>query len=238
MILRWWSCLFLHLADFVRQILNGLGETFPYEAGQQRKVCLPAAGHRFEVAGELEESRRAQAALFSSVPYCAAAIVIVLVWQFNSIRRPLVIFLTIPLALIGAVLGLLATGASFGFMATLGLLSLAGIIINNAIVLIDRIDSEIAEGRAPWDAVLMASVRRLRPILMTALTTILGLMPLMLFGGPLWFGMATVIAFGLGVGTLLTLGVVPVLYALLFRVEEPALASRAADEKGSKAAGP
>ncbi len=180
------------------------------------------AGHRFEVAGELEDSRRAQSALFSSVPYCAAAIVILLVWQFNSIRRPLVIFLTIPLALIGAVLGLLATGASFGFMATLGLLSLAGIIINNAIVLIDRIDTEIAEGREPWDAVLTASVRRLRPILMTALTTVLGLMPLLLFGGSLWFGMAVVIAFGLGLGTLLTLGVVPVLYALLFRVEEPA----------------
>ena len=187
------------------------------------------AGHRYEVAGELEDAREAQSALFSSVPYCAAAIVVVLVWQFNSIRRPLVIFLTIPLALIGAVLGLLATGASFGFMSTLGLLSLAGIIINNAIVLIDRIDREIAEGKAPWDAVLMASVRRLRPILMTALTTILGLMPLMLFGGPLWLGMAVVISFGLGLGTLLTLGVVPVLYALLFRVAEPALPSREAD---------
>jgi len=143
--------------------------------------------------------------------------VLLLVWQFDSVRRPLIIFLTIPLTLIGAILGLLVTRAPFGFMETLGLLSLAGIVINNAIVLIDRIDVEIKQGARPYDAIVSACVRRLRPIVMTTLTTMMGLLPLMLFGGETWFGMAVVIAAGLGGGTLLTLGVVPVLYALLFR---------------------
>jgi multidrug efflux pump subunit AcrB len=113
-------------------------------------------------------------------------------------------------------------GATFGFMETLGFLSLAGIIINNAIVLLDRIEIELAQGRAPYDAVIQAGVMRLRPILMTTLTTILGLVPLILFGGDLWFGMANAIAWGLGVGTVMTLGVVPVLYAVLFHVKAPA----------------
>jgi multidrug efflux pump subunit AcrB len=106
-------------------------------------------------------------------------------------------------------------------MPLLGLLSLAGIIINNAIVLIDRIETQTLAGLSEHDAIIEAAAQRLRPILMTTLTTILGLMPLMFFGGSLWFGMAVVIAFGLGVGTLLTLGVVPVLYATLFRVATP-----------------
>ena len=187
------------------------------------------AGYRIEHGGELEASSEANTALFSSVPLCGAAIALLLVWQFNSVRRPLIIFLTIPLALIGAVAGLIVTGAPFGFMATLGLLSLAGIIINNAIVLIDRIDFEIKGGEDAHRAVVHASMKRLRPILMTTLTTIFGLLPLMLFGGEMWYGMAVVIAAGLGGGTVLTLGVVPVLYALLFRVGPPAAHEREAE---------
>jgi multidrug efflux pump subunit AcrB len=178
---------------------------------------LPA-GYQLEQGGEIESSEEANSALFSSVPLCAAAIAMLLVWQFNSVRRPLIILLTIPLSLVGAVVGLVLTQAPFGFMATLGLLSLAGIIINNAIVLIDRIDLEIGRGVAPYEAVVGAALKRLRPILMTTLTTVFGLLPLMLFGGPLWFGMAVVIAAGLAGGTVLTLGVVPVLYSLFFRI--------------------
>ncbi|MDQ2696096.1 MAG: efflux RND transporter permease subunit [Pseudomonadota bacterium] len=183
-------------------------------------LALPP-GYRIEIGGELESSREARGALFQFLPACGFAIFVLMVWQFNSIRKPLIIFLTIPLAMIGAIVGLLATGAVFGFMAMLGFLSLAGIVINNAIVLIDRIDLELAEGATPYDAVLNASVKRLRPILMTTLTTVLGLLPLIFFGGEMWFGMANAIAFGLGIGTFMTLGAVPALYALLYRVQRP-----------------
>ena len=127
--------------------------------------------------------------------------------------------MTIPLLLVGAVLGLYAMSANFGFMVILGLYSLAGIIINNAIVLIDRIDIERGqEGADGYEAIISASVRRLRPIIMTTVTTILGLLPLILARDPLFYGMASVIAFGLLVGTILTLGVVPVLYRVFFRI--------------------
>lgn len=193
-------------------------------------------GYEITIGGEIEDSKDAQGALFEFLPLCMALIVVLLVWQFNSFRRPLIIGLTIPLAFIGAVLGLLFSGAFFGFMAILGLLSLAGIIINNAIVLIDRIDIEAAAGRTPYDAIVTAAMTRLRPILMTTLTTILGLMPLMVFGEALWFPMSIVIAAGLAVGTVLTLGVVPVLYALLFRVEIPSADKSPAADKTPAAA--
>ena len=148
-------------------------------------------------------------------------IVFLLVWQFNSFRRPAIILLTIPMSFIGAVIGLLVMNAEFGFMSILGLLSLAGIIINNGIVLIDRIDIEREAGKEAYDAVVSSAIARFRPIVMTTITTILGLFPLILSKDPLFFSMACVIAFGLLVGTVLTLGVVPVLYTLFFRVEIP-----------------
>ena len=123
--------------------------------------------------------------------------------------------------MIGAALGLVVLQANLGFMVILGFFALAGIIINNAIVLIDRIDIERREsGRNDYGAVVKACVRRLRPILMSAITTILGLLPLIVGRDPLFYGMAGVIAFGLGAGTLLTLGVVPVLYTLFFPLNE------------------
>ncbi len=106
-------------------------------------------------------------------------------------------------------------------MVILGLLSLAGIIINNGIVLIDRIDIERAAGRDAYDAVVTAAVARFRPILMTTITTILGLLTLIVSKDPLFYGMANSIAFGLAIGTLLTLGVVPILYTLFLRVKIP-----------------
>jgi multidrug efflux pump subunit AcrB len=141
--------------------------------------------------------------------------VLLLVAQFNSIRRPLIILLTVPLGLVGVIAGLLITGSYFGFMTLLGIISLAGIVVNNAIVLLDRINIEINEnGCQPNQAVIEASQRRLRPILLTTLTTIGGLIPLWLGGGPMWEPMAIAIIFG----TVLTLGLVPVLHALFFRV--------------------
>jgi multidrug efflux pump subunit AcrB len=176
-------------------------------------------GAFFEVGGELESSNDANEALFSLVPVVLAIMVILLVMQFNSIRRMAIIMLTIPLGLIGATVGLLVTGYPFSFFAILGVYSLAGIIINNAIVLIDRIRIEIeANGLAPAPAILAAGQARLRPILLTTTTTVGGLIPLWIFGGPLWAPMAVSIIFGLLFATLLTLGVVPLLYVLFFRV--------------------
>jgi multidrug efflux pump subunit AcrB len=179
-------------------------------------IDLPP-GYRIETEGEIKASSEANGALFQYAPHCLFGIVALLVLQFGSFRRPAIIGLTIPLILIGAVLGLLAFRAWFDFVAMLGIFSLAGIIINNGIVMIDRIDQERATGKGIDAAVVDAAVARVRPIVMTTLTTIFGLVPLAALGGEFWFGMAIVIMAGLAVGTLLTLAVVPVLYSLMFR---------------------
>ncbi len=198
------------------------------KAGQLIEQLQPALdtldlppGTWWEMGGEIENSEKAQAYLFKYMPVCFAAIIVLLVWQFNSFRRMAIIMMTIPLTFMGVAVGLLLMQATFGFMVILGLLSLAGIIINNGIVLIDRIDIEIAEGKTPYDAIIGAAVARFRPILMTTLTTILGLLPLIISKDPLFYGMACAIAFGLAVGTVLTLVIVPIFYSLLFRVTPP-----------------
>ena len=146
-------------------------------------------------------------------------IVLLLIAQFNSIRKSAIILLTIPLGLIGVVLGLLATNSYFGFMAFLGLISLAGIVINNGIVLLDRIKIELEEnGRTPQDAIVEAAQQRFRPILLTTATTSVGLLPLWFGGGVMWQPMAISIIFGLLFATVLTLLFVPVLYKSFFRV--------------------
>lgn len=184
---------------------------------QALKVDLPV-NHHIEYDGVIKESAEAQQALSASMPMVIGLVLVLLVVQFNSYRRALIIVLTIPLSLIGTVAGLLIMNAPFGFMVTLGIYSLAGIIINNGIVLIDRIDIERAEGKSDYQAIINSCLTRLRPIAMTTVTTIMGLFPLMMNSESMFFGMATVLAFGLGVGTILTLGVVPVLYASFFKV--------------------
>ncbi|MDP1979454.1 efflux RND transporter permease subunit [Undibacterium sp.] len=177
-------------------------------------------GYRIGVGGELETSGNAQGALVKFLPVALASILLLMLWQFSSYRKVLIIAITIPLCLVGAVAGLLLTRANFGFMAIMGILALAGIIINNAVLLLERIAEELHEGKPHYEAVVMAALKRLRPIVMTKLTCILGLVPLMLFGGELWFGMAVVIVGGLALGTVLTLGVIPVMYTILFRVKK------------------
>jgi multidrug efflux pump subunit AcrB len=177
-------------------------------------------GYRFELGGEAETSGTANQSIAEKLPIALMIIVLLLVGQFNSFRRPLIILLTIPLGVIGVVIGLIVAKSYFGFMTLLGIISLSGIVINNAIVLIDRIKIEIEEnGHEPPRAVIEAAQRRLRPILLTTCTTIGGLLPLWFGGGPMWEPMAIAIIFGLLFATLLTLGVVPVLYSLLFRVK-------------------
>jgi multidrug efflux pump subunit AcrB len=187
---------------------------------QQLAEDLPT-NHLIEYDGVIVDSATAQRALAASMPLVLGLIFILLVAQFNSFRRALIIVCTMPLSLIGAVAGLLIMGAPFGFMVTLGFYSLAGIIINNAIVLIDRIDIERAAGECDYQAIMNASKSRVRPIVMTTITTVMGLLPLILSRDPLFYGMANVIAFGLAIGTLLTLGAVPVLYAAFFKVQRP-----------------
>ncbi|NQZ21799.1 MAG: efflux RND transporter permease subunit [Colwellia sp.] len=181
------------------------------------KADLPV-NHLIEYDGVIVQSQEAQQALAASMPMVIGLVLILFVMQFNSFRRALIIVLTIPLSLIGTIVGLLVMSAPFGFMVTLGIYSLAGIIINNAIVLIDRIEIERANGQSDYQAIIASCLTRLRPIAMTTVTTIMGLLPLLLDPMSMFYGMATVLAFGLGVGTILTLAVVPVLYASFFKV--------------------
>ncbi len=176
-------------------------------------------GYRWEFGGEVETSGEANASINAKLPIALLIIVMLLVIQFNSIRRPIIILLTIPLGIIGVAIGLIVARSYFGFMTLLGIIALAGIVINNAIVLIDRIGIEIDDnGLEPRRAIVEAAQRRLRPILLTTATTVCGLVPLWVGGGPMWKPMAISIIFGLIFATLLTLGLVPVLYALFFRV--------------------
>lgn len=207
-------------------IYSGLQEG--YTATEIEKTLVPwlkkkskkwPPGYKFAIGGENEESGKAKKSIFDQLPVAALMIVILLMLQFNCWKRTFIILVTIPLSVIGVVLGLLSTGYYFGIMCILGLISLAGIVINNAIVLLDRIRIEIEErGLDPAEAVIEASHKRMRPILLTSLTTSLGLLPLLFGGGPLWEPMAITIIFGLLVATMLTLGVVPVLYSLFFSV--------------------
>ena len=177
-------------------------------------------GYKYEHGGEIESSGKANESIGVKLPIAALVIILLLVGQFDSLRRPAIILLTIPLGLIGVILGLLITQQPLGFVAFLGIIGLSGIVINNAIVLIDRIKIEIEKnGLEPARAIIEAAQRRLRPILLTTATTVGGLIPLWLGGGPLFEAMAVAIIFGLIFATLLTLGFVPVMYSIFFRVK-------------------
>ena len=176
-------------------------------------------GYDHEVGGEAETSGNANAAIADKLPVAAMIILLLLVTQFNSLRKPFIILLTIPLGLVGVAYGLLIAGSVFGFFTILGLIALSGIVINNAIVLLDRIDIEIERnGLAPAEAVPVACRQRLRPILLTTATTIGGMTPLWLSHDPMFETMAVTIMFGLLFATLLTLLFIPVVYTIFFRV--------------------
>ena len=189
----------------------------PWLAAEQEGWPL---GYLWEFGGEEESSVKANQSIAAQLPIAALIILLLLVVQFNSIRRTAIILLTIPLGLIGVVIGLLVADSYFGFMTLLGIIALAGIVINNAIVLIDRIGIESGQnGLDPPRAIIEAAQRRFRPILLTTATTVAGLFPLWFGGGPMYEPMAIAIMFGLVFATVLTLGVVPILYSLLFGVK-------------------
>ena len=173
-------------------------------------------GYTLTWGGEFEKAGDAKANLFASLPSGFLAMFIITVVLFNSVKKSLVVWLTVPLAVIGITIGLLVADLPFSFMALLGMLSLSGMVIKNGIVLMDQVQVELDGGREPYDAVFMAAVSRVRPVCMAALTTILGMIPLL---PDLFFqSMAVTIMGGLGFATVLTLIVVPVLYITFFRV--------------------
>ncbi len=197
---------------------TGLASTLRAELLPALEAMPLPPGYKMEWGGEHEDSHDAQKGLAASIPATFALMVLITVLLFNALRQPLIIWLTVPLGIIGVTSGLLSTGQPFGFMALLGFLSLTGMLIKNAIVLLDEIRVQMEDGREAYHAVLEASVSRMRPVLMAAGTTVLGMLPLL--GDAFFIAMAVTIMAGLTFASILTLVVVPVLYAIFFRVRE------------------
>ena len=173
-------------------------------------------GYRLEWGGEYEDSGKAKASLGAKIPPFIGGMIILTIILFNSLRQPLVIWMCVPLIIIGVTAGLLLFDQPFNFMAILGFLSLVGMMIKNAIVLIDEINTQNDEGVAPLAAILNSGTSRLRPVAMAAATTALGMIPL--FGDAFFIAMAITIIFGLVVGSVLTMLILPVIYSVVFRV--------------------
>jgi len=176
------------------------------------------AGYKLEWRGQFGNSKDANAGLASTMPIGFGAMILVVFFLFNAVRQPLIIWLTVPLAAIGVVYGLIATGTPMEFMGILAVLSLTGMLIKNAIVLVDETDSQIADGKERLSAIIDASVSRVRPVSLGVLTTVLGVVPLL--WDPFFMSLAVVIIAGLSFATVLTLLVVPTLYAIFFRVKQ------------------
>ncbi|MDY3554954.1 efflux RND transporter permease subunit [Gemmata sp. JC717] len=182
------------------------------------KEGLPP-GYRIDTGGAVEESQKANEALFAVFPVMIAVMLTLLMVQVQSFKKLFLVFMISPLGLIGAVSALLLFHAPFGFNALLGVIALAGMDMRNSVILIDQIEHDVAHGMSLWDAVIESAVRRARPVVLTAATAILAMIPLTrsVFWGPL----AVAIMGGLSVATFLTLGNLPALYVLLFRVKRP-----------------
>lgn len=177
------------------------------------------SGYHYELGGDAQESADNMGAVITWLPLSGFIILMLLIIQFNSFRKMVMVTLTIPLGVIGVVFGLLVFNEPFGFMPFLGVISLAGIIINNAIVLIDRIEIEQNElKRTVQDSIIAACLQRFRPIVLATFTTVFGLIPLYLSGGEMWEGMAVSIMVGLLFGTVITLVFIPSLFSILYRV--------------------
>ncbi|WP_028117688.1 efflux RND transporter permease subunit [Ferrimonas senticii] len=190
---------------------------------QIEAIALPD-GYTMEWEGIFGDSTESNEDLASTIPAGLAAMVIVVLLLFNAVRQPLVIWLVVPLALIGVVFGLVLTQTPLEFMGILGLLSLSGLLIKNAIVLVEQIDLDIATNMPRMDALVQASASRLRPVMMGAITTVLGVIPL--FYDAFFKSMSVVMVFGLSFATLLTLVIVPALYAVFFNIKNDEVAGQ------------
>ncbi len=184
------------------------------------QAALWPSGYSYSTGGDAENTAENMSAVIDYLPLSFVLIILLLVIQFNSFRKTTMVLFTIPLAVIGVVVGLLLFREPFGFMPFLGVISLAGIVINNAIVLLDRIEIEqVQYSRTDQDAIISACLQRFRPILLATFTTVLGLVPLYLSGGEMWEGMAICIMVGLLFGTLITLVLIPSLYSVFYSVD-------------------
>ena len=191
------------------------GDLFDQVRGPIEDIPLPT-GYALEWKGEFGNSAEANAGLAATMPLGFGAMILVVIFLFNAIHQPLIIWLTVPLAMIGVIWGLVLTNTPLEFMAILGVLSLTGLLIKAAIVLLDETDQQIAGGKPRMAAVVDAAVSRARPVVLGVLTTVLGVIPLL--WDPFFASLAVVIICGLSFAALLTLFVVPVLYAVFFRV--------------------
>jgi len=218
--------------DMVLTVRSDLvdGVQGPFATEQIRPSLKPVmdslpAGYRIEEGGAIEESDKANVALFAVFPAMFAVTLTLLMIQLQSFSRLFMVFMTGPLAIIGVVPALLIFQAPFGFVALLGVIALGGMIMRNSIILVDQIDQDIARGVAPWTAIVDATVRRSRPVVLTAAAAVLAMIPLTrsVFWGP----MAISIMGGLVVATALTLVFVPALYATWFRVRRDSVAPAA-----------
>ena len=185
---------------------------------QIESIPLPD-GYSLEWGGEFGDSEESNSDLMSTIPLGLLAMVLVVVILFGKVKQPLVIWLVVPLAMIGVVFGLVVTRIPLEFMGILGILSLSGLLIKNAIVLVDQMDFEISNGKARFEAIVDSATSRIRPVMMGTLTTVLGVIPL--FFDAFFQSMAVVIVFGLTFATLLTLLIVPVLYSIFMNIKAP-----------------
>ena len=183
------------------------------------KANLPP-GYHIEMGGAIEESARGQGSVNAVVPVMLITVVTLLMLHLQSFQKTFLVLLTAPLAIIGVTLFLLVGNVPFGFVAMLGFIALFGMIMRNSIILVDQIEQDIGAGHPPWDAVIDATVRRMRPIMLTAAAAILAMIPLS--RSNFWGPMAVAIMGGLLVATILTLLFLPALYAAWFRVRKPA----------------
>jgi multidrug efflux pump subunit AcrB len=174
-----------------------------------------APAYRIEIGGAIEESQKGNASIFVLFPVMVIAMLTLLMFQLQSISRLVLVFLTAPLGIIGASLGLNLANQPFGFVALLGLIALAGMIMRNAVILVDQIESDVRAGASRREAIVEATVRRARPVVLTALAAILAMIPLS--RSAFWGPMAITIMGGLFVATFLTLLFLPSLYALWYR---------------------
>ena len=191
------------------------GDLFDAVRGPIEDIALPP-GYVLEWNGEYGNSQEANEGLAGTMPLGYGAMILVVIFLFNAVRQPLIIWLTVPLALIGVIWGLAGTQTPLEFMAILGVLSLTGLLIKATIVLIDETDTQIAAGVPRMDAIVDAAVSRARPVILGALTTVLWVVPLL--WDPFFASLAVVIICGLSFATVLTLSVEPALYAIFFAV--------------------